>query len=66
MKGPDMFLRFRDEGQGGPLREAGLKPDTELLVVERSGERRAFRQTQMTYHHMAQGEIAGEPYLMSY
>ncbi len=63
---PDMFRRFRVPDSGPPLGEAGLKPSTSLLVFERAGRRHALLRDQMIYHHVAQGEVAGEPYLVSY
>jgi hypothetical protein len=48
------------------LREAGLREETELLVFERGGLRRALVLQQMAYHHLAQGELAGRPYLVSF
>ena len=64
--GPDQFPRFRVQGEGTLLESAGLTPDTLLLVFERGGERRALLQNQMTWHHVAQGELAGEPYVLSF
>jgi len=49
-----------------PLRSANLRPDEDLLVFERSGKRRALILRQMAYHHIAQGTISGEPYLVSF
>ena len=66
LKGPDTFKRFNVTGNAVPLNEANLKPKEELLVFERAGERRALLQKQMMYHHVAQGELAGEPYLVSF
>ena len=66
LKSPDMFKRFNVTGNGVPLNEANLKPKDVLLVFERAGERRALLQKQMVYHHVAQGELAGEPYLVSF
>ena len=66
LKGPDMFERFRAPDRGEPLRSAGLSKDTEIMLVERSGETRAFLLRQLTYHHLAQGELAGEPYIVSF
>ena len=63
---PDFFQRFRVPDAGLPLSEAGLKDDTELLVFERAGLRRALVLQQMAYHHLAQGELAGRPYLVSF
>ena len=61
-KGPDQFKRFNVTGDGVSLNKANLKPKGVLLVFERGGERRALLQEQMVYHHVAQGELAGEPY----
>ena len=63
---PDMFERFLVPDRGEPLREAGLSTDTGIMLVERGGETRAFLLHQLTYHHVAQGELAGEPYVVSF
>lgn len=49
-----------------PLAEAKLKDETQLLVFERGGQRRAVLISEAMYHHVIQGELAGEPYLVSY
>ncbi len=49
-----------------PLAQAKLPPARELLVFERGGEHRALIAREMAYHHVAQGELAGEPYLVSF
>jgi hypothetical protein len=49
-----------------PLAAQKLKSRTELLVFERGGQRRAVLTSQAIYHHLIQGELAGEPYLVSY
>ena len=66
LKQPDMFVRLRASQDGEPLSSVRLPADAELLVVERGGERRALGAREMAYHHLAQGELAGEPYLVSY
>ena len=48
------------------LADAGLEPTAELMAFERGGERRALLVPEMAYHHVAQGELAGEPYLVSF
>ncbi len=53
-------------GAGVPLASLGLAPDMELIVFSRSGEFRALIAREMAYHHVAQGELAGEPYLVSF
>jgi hypothetical protein len=66
LKGPDLFLRFPIHGEGVPLATAGLPPETELLVFERDGQRRGLLKAEMAYHHVAQGKLAGRPYLVSF
>ena len=48
------------------LADAKLKDETELLVFERGGQRRAVLIKEALYHHVIQGELAGEAYLVSY
>jgi len=53
-----------------PLREAvddGLiQSDTWLLVMEHDAGRLALVMDQMAYHHVAQGELRGEPWMVSF
>ena len=65
------FDPFRPEPSSAtPLRDEKLKPDVELLAFERgseeNSERRVFTLRDMLYHHVAQGELAGEPYLVTF
>ena len=61
------FEPFRPTSQNeSPLAEANLKGETQLLAFERGGRRRAVLISEMAYHHVVQGELAGEPYLVSY
>lgn len=66
LREPDLFQRFRVPDRGVPLADAKVDPDEMLLVVERARARRAFLVTEMAYHHVAQGELGGEPYLLSF
>jgi len=67
LKGPDWFPRFNPGDDAGiPLREAGLDHGEQLLIFQRGGERRALLTRQMAYHHVAQGALAGEPYLVTF
>jgi hypothetical protein len=66
LKGPDFFKRFVVQGEGEPLGGLGLPDDTELMVVERLDQRVAFVMRELAYPHMAQGKLAGEPYLVSF
>jgi hypothetical protein len=53
-----------------PLREAlargDVRDDTLVLVIERGVGTLALLTQQMAYHHVAQGEIAEEPWLVSF
>ncbi|MFQ5553604.1 MAG: DUF3179 domain-containing (seleno)protein [Thermoplasmata archaeon] len=63
---PDLFQRFQVPEEGEPLADANLDPAEMLLIVERGDARRAFLVRQMAYHHLAQGRLNGEPYLVSF
>ena len=66
---PDMFLPFqvsdtlalREALEGGQIRE-----DTLVLVMDHSAGRLALLTEQMAYHHIAQGEINGEPWMVTF
>jgi len=49
-----------------PLISAKLRPDEDLLIFKRGSKRYALILRQMAYHHVAQGTLAGEPYLVSF
>ncbi|MDR6227213.1 DUF3179 domain-containing (seleno)protein [Desmospora profundinema] len=67
--GDTVFERF-DVDQANPLkdlvRRRRMRPADKVLVVERAGKRLAFSLYQMTYHHVAQGELAGQPFILSF
>ena len=63
---PDWFQRHRVAGSGVPLREARLSPNVELLIFQRAQQRRALLRTQMTYHHVAQGELSSLHYVITF
>jgi predicted RNA-binding protein with PUA domain len=48
------------------VEEGDIKKDDNILVIERGGKHLAFSVFQMAYHHVAQGELAGEPYLVTF
>jgi hypothetical protein len=66
LQGADMFRRFRVPPHGEPLARAGLSGGRFLLIFERGGRRHALDATQMTYHHVAQGMLAGEPFVVTF
>jgi hypothetical protein len=53
-----------------PLREAlacgDVREDTPILVMEHDAGALALLTQQMSYHHLAQGEMAGEPWMVSF
>jgi len=49
-----------------PLKNADLLRDEDLLIMENNAERYAFILRQMAYHHLAQGDLDGTPYLVSF
>ena len=48
------------------LSKASLHSGEELIVIKRNREYRALLAREMAYHHVAQGEMAGEPYLVTF
>lgn len=66
LRKPDLFPRFRVPDKGIPLAEGDLDSREMLLIAERGDHRRAFRVKEMAYHHVAQGELAGQPYLVAF
>ena len=60
--------RFEPCRPKGAIRlvKADYQPDHELIVIERRGQYLAFSMPEMSYHHAAQGDLAGEPYLVSF
>jgi hypothetical protein len=52
--------------KGESLEKAGLRAEEGLILLERGQEKRLFSMREMAYHHVAQGELAGEPYLVSF
>ena len=48
------------------LNDDVVHEDTPLLVLEGSSGSLALLVEQMAYHHVAQGELAGEPWMVSF
>ncbi len=63
------FEPFR-VSESEPLRDAmsagKLQGDTRVLVMDHPDRQLAFLTDQMAYHHVAQGEIDGEPWMVSF
>jgi len=63
---PDLFPRFRVPDRGTKLATAQLDPEDALIIVERGGVRRGLRLRQMAVHHVAEGVLGEEPYVVSF
>ncbi|MCF6137455.1 DUF3179 domain-containing (seleno)protein [Pseudalkalibacillus berkeleyi] len=68
LKKKDLFTRFnvKDHKHVKDIEKSSLKSDDEILVIERLGKRLAFSMKQMAYHHVAQGELSNEPYIVNF
>jgi hypothetical protein len=65
----DRFQRFvvkSSESLEMAVKEGKIGGDEQILIVERNGERLAFAIFQIAYHHVAQGELTGQPYLVTF
>jgi len=60
------FEPFQVPAQGASLSSLNLARDLELITITRSGVTRALVAREMAYHHVAQGELNGEPYMVSF
>lgn len=69
LKTEDMFKPFnvsKTQHLGTALANRHINEDTEILLLNHPDEQIAFIKSEMAYHHVAQGHIAGEPYLVSF
>lgn len=60
------FEPFQVPAQGASLSSLNLPPDLELITFTRGRSRRALVAREMAYHHVAQGELDGQPYMVSF
>ena len=65
-----IYVPFQVTDESRPLSAAlsdgTLQDHTVLLVIEHAKGRLALVRDQMSYHHAAQGEIMGEPWMVSF
>jgi len=59
------FTPFRPKSSQ-PLADVRLSSEEDLMIMEKSERRYAFILRQLAYHHLAQGNIEGEAYLVSF
>ena len=65
----DMFRPLavqRTERLADALTRKKLSADTQLLLLERDGAALALLTRQMIFHHVAQGELNGTPFLATF
>lgn len=65
----DMFELFQVDSTQllqRALDDEVVTPDTPILALERDGGTLTLLTQQMAYHHVAQGGMAGEPWLVSF
>jgi hypothetical protein len=57
----DEFPRFRMPDHGDRLSASPVADDSDLLILERDGLSRALLVSEMSWHHVAEGSLAGRP-----
>jgi hypothetical protein len=62
----DAFYPQEYEPLSAARRDGRVVDDTGLLVLRRGATTLTVLTTQMAYHHIAQGELAGEPWMVSF
>jgi hypothetical protein len=60
------FPPFQVPAQGVLLSNLNLLADLELIIFTRGGSTRALVAREMAFHHVAQGELGGQPYMVSF
>ena len=64
-----MFEPFRvseTESLARALDDGRVEAETPVLVLERGDRHLALLTLQMAYHHVAQGKLAGEPWMVTF
>ena len=62
----DAFYPTEYESLADARSSRRVNDDTALLVLEQNGITLALLTMQMSYHHIAQGELEGEPWMVSF
>jgi len=64
--GFDPFPVTKMEPLKDALEEGKVREETAVLLLARGNTRLALLTEQMSYHHIAQGELEGEPWMVSF
>lgn len=62
----DAFYPSDFESLASAKKSGRVNDDTALLVLQRQGTTLTLLTMQMSYHHIAQGELEGEPWMVSF
>ena len=62
----DAFYPERYESLADARRSGRVNDDTAVLVLRRGDTTLTLLTMQMSYHHIAQGDVAGEPWMVSF
>ncbi len=64
--GFDPFPVTKMEPLKDALEEGKISEETAVLLLDRGDTRLALLTEQMSYHHIAQGELEGEPWMVAF
>jgi len=64
--GPDVFARMTVTESTPRALVPALAGDETLVIIERGGERLAFLERELAWHHVAEGTLGGEPFAVVY
>ncbi len=62
----DAFSVSETRSLADALKDGAVQRETPLMVMQREGATFALITTQMAYHHVAQGNLMGEPWLVTF
>ena len=62
----DAFYPEQYESLADARRSGRVNDDTAVLVLRRGDATLTLLTMQMSYHHIAQGDVAGEPWMVSF
>lgn len=62
----DAFRVSETRSLADALKDGAVQRETPLMVMQREGATFALITTQMAYHHVAQGNLMGEPWLVTF